>query len=534
MGRTRWKLLVVVFTVVSVVAVAPPLMAQAQDAIVTETVAGTNLSLQIATPYARAVLTVSGPENYGLHGVFGEGDLVTVDLLSANVPEQDPDTEGVPQTFADVGAPLPDGRYHYEVKLYDADGRLASVGSGVFFLEGGTTVSRLAKRSELSGLRRELQQERKSQTDAAAIRAYNADDELNVLDTQDDQKTHITIQNGTFGYYEGWQLYNDYGDLKFDEDTSSDPPGTTRVFFERGGDVGIGTSAPTEHLHLSDTDPSIFLEDPAGTSVTFDTNFGDDFNIDLVNLDGGTDDIFNVLTLEDDSSSTFCAGCVGINAGNPEAPLEVRGPTSGPSAGTVAKILVEETASTVAVRELFELRNNGGPFFIFRDTDSSTSFSFAMASVGDFIISHQQTPGVQFRLQPDGDLIIAGSLTQGSSRASKERITPVDAATTLERVLELPIKEWSYKADNESARHVGPMAEDFREAFGLGSSPESISALDTSGVALASIQALHAELAEQRAANQAKERRIAALEERLEQLEAAIRAMAAEQRPQQR
>ncbi len=53
----------------------------------------------------------------------------------------------------------------------------------------------------------------------------------------------------------------------------------------------------------------------------------------------------------------------------------------------------------------------------------------------------------------------------------------------------LPIERWSYKA--ETARHVGPMAQDFAAAFGLGADDRHIFPLDAGGVALAAIQGLH-------------------------------------------
>ena len=40
---------------------------------------------------------------------------------------------------------------------------------------------------------------------------------------------------------------------------------------------------------------------------------------------------------------------------------------------------------------------------------------------------------------------------------------------------------------------MGPMAEDFREAFGLGEDEKHISTVDSEGVALAAIQALYQE-----------------------------------------
>ncbi len=46
---------------------------------------------------------------------------------------------------------------------------------------------------------------------------------------------------------------------------------------------------------------------------------------------------------------------------------------------------------------------------------------------------------------------------------------------------------------------MGPMAQDFHAAFGLGVSDKMIDTVDPDGVALAAIQGLHAEIAEVRA-----------------------------------
>jgi hypothetical protein len=37
----------------------------------------------------------------------------------------------------------------------------------------------------------------------------------------------------------------------------------------------------------------------------------------------------------------------------------------------------------------------------------------------------------------------------------------------LERVSALPITQWRYKMEGDGARHLGPMAQGFHEAFGL-------------------------------------------------------------------
>ena len=49
---------------------------------------------------------------------------------------------------------------------------------------------------------------------------------------------------------------------------------------------------------------------------------------------------------------------------------------------------------------------------------------------------------------------------------------------------------WSYKSQDESIQHIGPTAQDFYTAFGLGDNNTTISTLDPDGVALAAIQEL--------------------------------------------
>lgn len=87
-----------------------------------------------------------------------------------------------------------------------------------------------------------------------------------------------------------------------------------------------------------------------------------------------------------------------------------------------------------------------------------------------------------------------------SDRNLKDRFTPVDTRELLDKIASLPITTWNYKSQDESIRHIGPMAQDFSAAFGVGEDDTHISTVDADGVALAAIQALleKIELLEQR------------------------------------
>jgi hypothetical protein len=107
---------------------------------------------------------------------------------------------------------------------------------------------------------------------------------------------------------------------------------------------------------------------------------------------------------------------------------------------------------------------------------------------------------------------LAGTLTQGSSRAIKHGFATIDPANALAGVQKLPILTWVYNDDATQSLHVGPMAEEFHAAFGFGADDKHIAPSDQAGLALAAIKGL-AQVVEQ------KDQKIQELEARLQQLE---------------
>ncbi|MFO1312308.1 MAG: tail fiber domain-containing protein [Burkholderiales bacterium] len=86
-----------------------------------------------------------------------------------------------------------------------------------------------------------------------------------------------------------------------------------------------------------------------------------------------------------------------------------------------------------------------------------------------------------------------GTWTNGSSRTFKEDFAAVDGTSVLAKVLAMPVTTWRYRGSNEG-RHMGPIAEDFAAAFGLGDGDRYIGTVDGIGVALAAIQGLNGTL----------------------------------------
>jgi len=116
----------------------------------------------------------------------------------------------------------------------------------------------------------------------------------------------------------------------------------------------------------------------------------------------------------------------------------------------------------------------------------------------------------------------SGSWSNLSDRAVKSEIVPLDGAAILAKVAALPVSEWSYTAQGTGIRHIGPMAQDFYAAFGVGEDNRHITTIDEEGVALAAIKGLHAENEQLRARLAGQSAQIAALQSELTRIAAKV------------
>ncbi len=104
----------------------------------------------------------------------------------------------------------------------------------------------------------------------------------------------------------------------------------------------------------------------------------------------------------------------------------------------------------------------------------------------------------------------SGSWSSFSDGNLKEHFTQVDRQEILARLAEIPITTWNYKTQDPTIRHIGPIAQDFYSAFGLGEDNLHISTVDADGIALVSIQELYQMLQE-------KDQQIEQLNQKLEE-----------------
>ena len=111
--------------------------------------------------------------------------------------------------------------------------------------------------------------------------------------------------------------------------------------------------------------------------------------------------------------------------------------------------------------------------------------------------------------------------TCASSRSLKTNFTPVSGEDLLGRLRTMPMTTWSFIGEQGAPRHLGPVAEDFYEAFKLGKSDKSIGVQDLAGVSLAATKALEERTAKLQAENDDLRVQLASLARRLESLEKA-------------
>lgn len=137
----------------------------------------------------------------------------------------------------------------------------------------------------------------------------------------------------------------------------------------------------------------------------------------------------------------------------------------------------------------------------------------------EFANSSGSAYNVKMRLMRGGDLVLSGQLSTGSDRNSKTNIVSTTAAADLEKLVNLPIYEWSY-IDQEDVRHVGPMAQDFHAQFQQLGEETRLPLGDLSGVTVSALQGLHAVV-------QAQKTEIDQLKIDLADLKAAVEALQA-------
>ena len=320
-----------------------------------------------------------------------------------------------------------------------------------------------------------------------------------------------------------WEIEADQGALLFDNQG-----GGTRGFFrienganqdqlvlDANGNVGIKTQSAQTDLEIEDTLPEIRLDDTSAGGLQMDIGMNQTF----MHIEGnGSQDIVHI-DANAPSNSLYIqpSGDIGIGTSNPDFAMHVRR-----SNGT-AQVKITEDQFTTAVKTLFSLVcTTCTPGFRFANNAQGQVWFFRMLQNGNFSVDDPGTVIKEAEFKSGGDMLIGGTLTQGSSREIKHNIVPVDSMDILEKVEQLEIARWTYNHNDDDVVHMGPMAEDFYQAFELGDTDKGISSVDTAGVALAAIKALNSKLDNTEKSLIEKDAKIAELQKRVDNMESQV------------
>ena len=275
-----------------------------------------------------------------------------------------------------------------------------------------------------------------------------------------------------------------------------------RMRIDKLGNVGIGTATPDSLLTLGGNVTQ------KGMSIV--TSAGDPF-IRFEDYNGGSfaskADIYwsranNVLAFNSGGQKSSFGGNVGLGTATPNFPLSFAN-----TGGEKISLYGQDTNSIHGI-------GIGGARMEFYVPSSGHNFAFGVGNNANF--------SEAMHISGNGDVVASGEVTCTavnitSDRNAKEQFKPVNAREVLAKVVGLPISEWQYKTQAD-ARHIGPMAQDFREAFTLGHDEKHISTVDEGGVALAAIQGLNEKLEEKSAEVDALKQSVAELKELVKRL----------------
>jgi len=122
---------------------------------------------------------------------------------------------------------------------------------------------------------------------------------------------------------------------------------------------------------------------------------------------------------------------------------------------------------------------------------SVTPNQFLVRAAGG--VAFWSTPSTVYPTSPGVILFSGDSFWSSLSDVnSKENFRDLTDDDVLAKLAAMPVREWNYKAQDAAIRHVGPTAQDFHAAFGLGTDARRIGSVDADGIALAAVKALEA------------------------------------------
>ena len=312
---------------------------------------------------------------------------------------------------------------------------------------------------------------------------------------------------------------------------------TNSIYVGSTGKVGFRTTTPALDLHINTSDtPAIRLEQnvSGGLAAQVWDIAADESEFFIRDVTGGSRLPFRIRPgAPTDSMHISASGRIGVGTASPAEKVELE---ENVDAGTVVQVENTNPGSS-ASSALKLLNNNGHATLLSKHGSGRVAIRFGQ-TLGDrsellhaggngLLIGTLEDDSIVFgtnniaRMTVNGlsglvtvnnGLTVNGTFTNNSSRTFKESFQPVNSNAVLQKFVQLPIQEWSYKDDERKLRHIGPTVEDFHSAFGLGTDGKYIVPMDVQGITMLAVQGLYQLVIE-------KDAEIAELRKRLDKLE---------------
>lgn len=176
------------------------------------------------------------------------------------------------------------------------------------------------------------------------------------------------------------------------------------------------------------------------------------------------------------------SGGMGVGTNSPAAQLNI----SSTGNYNSPQVRIDQMTANDHARLRFNVSGASSPWDIAVGDSTNNTFKFYSGGADIMTLS----TGATHISMVDGATESGGNWVNFSDRNAKANFDGVSSREILARVAALPITSWNYRSEDDSIRHIGPMAQDFYAAFKVGADDRHIGTVDEGGVALAAIQGI--------------------------------------------